>query len=114
SVGADPSTRALVRESLAAGGFEVVERTRSADARATAKERAPDLVVLDLALEGADELLRALAGEDTLHVLALASSHGVARALEMGAGDCMTKPVQPALLVRRAEMHLRCRSAEEE
>lgn len=86
----DPLFRELARYHLTAGGFEVVgEAADAEEALALARERTPDVVLLDLRL-GADSGLRVLerlrdtlvvrivlvSGEDADHVARLALTAG--------------------------------------
>ena len=69
----------------------------------------PDLVLLDLLMPGLDGFevtrrMRALTGERWLPVVVTSSLHGeqhFIHALENGADDCLSRPVNPALLAAK-------------
>ncbi|HNX93855.1 MAG TPA: diguanylate cyclase [Holophaga sp.] len=81
------------------------------EAMALAASENPDLIVLDVAMQGMDgyEVLRRLKedpGTQNIPVIFLADPHAgasEARALELGAIDFITKPYDPAIL--KARMH---------
>jgi DNA-binding response OmpR family regulator len=105
----------LLRHSLEKAGYAVETRGTGPDGLAYARERAPDLVVLDLMLPGMDGLqvcqtLRgsaATAGIPIIMLTARGEESDRIRGLELGADDYVTKPFSPKELVARAAAVLR-------
>lgn len=109
----DPRVRTALRAFLSEGGFEVVgDAATAATALQMARERAPDVVLVDvLTTHGPDgiELLRTLTGELRIPAVAI-SIHGGVRgdALAAGAYSFLDKDSAPELLVatlREAAAH---------
>jgi signal transduction histidine kinase len=92
-------------------GHRVVEAADGREALAHLADGSVDMVLLDLLMPEVDgfDVLRAMAADPQLReipvlvISAVESSDEVARALEMGAIDCLPKPVDPVLL--RVRMH---------
>ncbi len=105
----------LLRHSLEKAGHVVETRVSGNDGLAYARERVPDLVVLDLMLPGMDGLqvcqaLRgsaATAGIPIIMLTARGEESDRIRGLELGADDYVTKPFSPKELVARAAAVLR-------
>ena len=99
----DESLRELIRASLG-GGFDVREAADYETALAVADANPPDLVLLDLVLEGRSgfDVLRALRGDprtSTTPVLVISASNDVdAHALAAGADRFLGKPFDPDIL----------------
>ncbi len=103
----EPFSRALARE-----GFEPVLAETLAQARAAFKQRAPDLVLLDLRLPDGDgrELARELrAGSQVPIIMLTARGSEVDRVvgLELGADDYVVKPFAAAEVIARIRAVLR-------
>jgi two-component system response regulator RegX3 len=103
----EPFCRALARE-----GFEPVLASTLAEARVCLKERAPDLVLLDLRLPDGDgrELARELRASSQLPIIMLtARGSEVDRVvgLELGADDYVVKPFAAAEVIARIRAVLR-------
>src|ERR1700710_428349 len=108
----DPKTAALVRLYLENAGHEVAVAADGRRALAAARERTPDLVVLDVMLPGIDGLAvcRALRAESEVPVILLtarASEEDRLRGLDLGADDYVAKPFSPRELVARGRAGLR-------
>jgi DNA-binding response OmpR family regulator len=109
----DPTLREVVAGYLARAGLEVVEARDGPEALATARDRSPDLVVLDLTLPGLDglEVFRRLRSErgDLPVVMLTARGEESDRVLglEIGADDYVTKPFSSRELVLRIQSVLR-------
>jgi signal transduction histidine kinase len=106
------------RVSLAKGvenlGHRVVQATDGAEALEVLGREQVDMVLLDLLMPGVDgfEVLRRmnadpeLRGIPVLVVSALEETEDVARAIELGAIDCLPKPFDPVLLRVRLRVAL--------
>jgi CheY-like chemotaxis protein len=104
----DPDTTDLFAAALAACGADVVTATSAAEALRALAARAPDVVVTDIAMPGADGywLLREIRQlEDAraralpvLAVTAFGREHFRARVLAAGFVDRLEKPVDPEAL----------------
>lgn len=105
----------LVRYHLEKNGLTCLEARDGESALRIAKERAPDLIVLDLMLPGVDglEVCRKLRHDPKTAAIAIimltAKAEEVDRivGLEMGADDYMVKPFSPRELVARVKAVLR-------
>jgi len=105
----------LVRYHLEKNGLTCLEARDGESALRLAKERAPDLIVLDLMLPGVDglEVCRKLRNDSKTASIAIimltAKAEEVDRiiGLEMGADDYMVKPFSPRELVARVKAVLR-------
>jgi len=102
----DPAVSYVHRELIQRSGrFEVVEIVSSGEAALMAVERAaPDLVLLDLSLQGADgvRLLRNLRARgsdvEVIAVTATSAASVVRTVLQLGAVDYLVKPFTPERL----------------
>jgi PleD family two-component response regulator len=111
----DPTTRMLLRESLQAGGFEVVEAADGEAARVQYDAHAPGLILLDVVMPGMDGLevcatICSRPGGAHVPILMATSLEDVAsinRAYEVGATDFVTKPISWSLLAHRARYMVR-------
>ena len=105
----------LVRHALEKAGHTVETRATGTDGLAYARERVPDLVVLDLMLPGMDGLqvcqaLRGSAATASIPIIMLTARGEESdriRGLELGADDYVTKPFSPKELAARAAAVLR-------
>jgi PAS domain S-box-containing protein len=104
----NPVTRKMVRVTLAAEGYRVLEAPDGRTALELMAEVRPDLVLMDLILPGVDgfELvtrLRALPGGADIPILACSgflSRFEATRMSALGFADFLMKPVEPSRLVR--------------
>ena len=109
----DPTLREVVSGYLTRAGLDVLEAQDGHDALAVARDRSPDLVVLDLTLPGLDglEVFRRLRSErgDLPVVMLTARGEESDRilGLEIGADDYVTKPFSSRELVLRIQSILR-------
>jgi DNA-binding response OmpR family regulator len=108
----EPHIRDVVRGYLEADGFDVVLAADGTAALTAARERRPDLVVLDVTMPGLDgvEVLRQLRTESDVYVIMLtARAEEVDKlvGLAVGADDYITKPFSPRELVARIKAVLR-------
>jgi CheY-like chemotaxis protein len=116
----DPSARRLMRDSLSLGGedYEIVEAGGGRFALELMAVARPDVVLLDITMPGVGgipvctEIKRnpATANVQIVIVSAHSESDFIAASLSAGASDYVTKPFQPADLVRRVRRVLELRS----
>jgi two-component system phosphate regulon response regulator PhoB len=112
----------LVRYNLEREGYQVQCTTSGEEAVKMAKEKLPDLVVLDLMLPDVDglEVCKTLKSDDkTAHVpIIMLTAKGeeadVVVGLEMGADDYIVKPFSPRIFLARIKTVLRRGSREAE
>ena len=108
----EPEIVRLVRDYLERGGFEVLTADNGPEALRIARQRHPDLVILDLNLPGLDglDVARALRRDGDVPIIMLtARTEEVDRVagLELGADDYVTKPFSPREIVARVRAVLR-------
>jgi type II secretory ATPase GspE/PulE/Tfp pilus assembly ATPase PilB-like protein/ActR/RegA family two-component response regulator len=110
----DPQMRRLIRSVLQREGFEVVEAGDGLDVLDAIDRGGIDLLILDIDMPRLDGLgvmeeLRAQMRTATLPVIMLTAHHGEneERALDLGAQDYLTKPVQTRSLVARVRAVLK-------
>ena len=101
-----PAVQTMMRRMLERGGFTVAGLASNADeVLALYRERAPDIVLLDLKMPGADglDLLRSLRAFDPPACVVICSGAGDsvlhAEAQALGAADWVLKPVYGSALV---------------
>jgi signal transduction histidine kinase len=95
-------------------GHHVLQAADGAQALDLLADEHVDMVLLDLLMPGVDgfEVLERMAGDPALHTVpvlvisALEASGDVARAIELGAIDCLPKPADPVLLRVRLRVAL--------
>jgi two-component system, OmpR family, KDP operon response regulator KdpE len=93
----EPAIRRLLRTSLSADGYEVVEAATGEEGWAVFGQSKPDLVLLDLGLPDIDgkELIRRIRGAGLTPIIVLSirsDERGKVEALDLGADDYLTKP----------------------
>jgi DNA-binding response OmpR family regulator len=106
--------RRLIRSVLEREGFEILEAGDGLDALETIERGGVDLVILDLEMPRLDGLgvleeLRAQMRTASLPVIVLTAQHGESeeKALDLGAQDHLTKPVQTRSLIARVRAVLK-------
>lgn len=115
----EPPIRRLLRTSLKAEGFEVLEAESAKAALAAIEAQKPEIVILDLGLpdlDGLDVIRHIREGGSKLPIVVLSSrgdERGKVEALELGADDYVTKPFGIAELVARIRTALRHRFQEQ-
>ena len=108
----EPRIARIAADYLERAGHAVIVAPDGADAVRLARERQPDLIVLDLGLPGMDgmHVARTLRAESDVAIIMLTArveeSDRLA-GLEVGADDYMTKPFSPRELVARVRAVLR-------
>lgn len=111
----DPPIRRLLRTSLGANGFEVIEAASGQDGLAAIRAQKPELVLLDLGLPDMDglDVIRAIRGSGDKTPIVVLSSRGEegvkVEALDLGADDYVIKPFGMAELIARIRTALRHR-----
>src|SRR5688500_12160580 len=111
----DDAIRATLERSLTAEGYAVDVAADGNEALRMARDRTPDLVVLDLmlpGLSGLDVCRRLRAAEQQLPILLLTARDAVAdrvTGLESGADDYLVKPFAFEELLARVRVCLRRR-----
>jgi two-component system, OmpR family, KDP operon response regulator KdpE len=114
----EPPIRRLLRTSLGAQGYHVIEAENGEDALAAIGREKPEAVILDLGLpdiDGLEIIRRIRATGSKLPIIVLSSrsaEHGKVEALDLGADDYVTKPFGMAELVARIRTALRHRVQE--
>lgn len=101
----------MMAYNLGAQGYEILTAVTGLDALNKARRMLPDLIVLDLMLDGIDgfsvcEILRAQPSTRQVPVLVVTALGGqITRlnALAVGADDFLSKPFSPQELVRRIQ-----------
>jgi two-component system KDP operon response regulator KdpE len=115
----EPPIRRLLRTSLGAEGFEVIEADNAEKALTAIETRKPEIVILDLGLPDQDglDVIRSIRTSGSKLPIVVLSSRGDERgkveALELGADDYVTKPFGIAELVARIRTALRHRFQEQ-
>jgi two-component system response regulator MprA len=112
----DPKITSMLRRALQAEGYEVRTANDGQEGLARAKERLPDLVVLDLLMPGIDglEVCRRLRDEGNVPILILTAKDETGdrvRGLDSGADDYLIKPFALDELLARIRALLRRREA---
>jgi two-component system, OmpR family, KDP operon response regulator KdpE len=110
----EPAIRRLLRTSLTAQSFAVVEAENAKAAVAAVARDKPDLAILDLGLPDMDgiELIRRLRVSGDLPILVVSvrdDERGKVAALDLGADDYITKPFGTQELIARVRTALRHR-----
>jgi signal transduction histidine kinase len=105
----DPDTREILTEILKGHGAEVMVAASAREALESIESSAPDVLVSDIAMPGADgmalvQAVKQQAAERgrpivTVAVTGLGTPQHRRSALEAGFGICMNKPVEPARLI---------------
>jgi len=111
----EPDMLRLIATTLRTAGFEILETREGNNAVAEARQKLPDLLVLDLMLPGMDglEVCKTLKSDSQTAripvVMLTARAEEVDRivGLELGADDYITKPFSPRELVLRVKNILR-------
>ena len=111
----EPSLRRLLRTSLSARGYRVLEAGTGEGAIESLARDAPEVVLLDLGLpdmDGLEVIQRVRAGGMRTPIIVLSSrgdERGKVQALDLGADDYVTKPFGMGELVARIRTSLRHR-----
>jgi len=114
----NPMNVDILQTRLAAHGYETITAGDGEEALAIAREKQPDLILLDIMMPKKDgmEVCRELKGDPTLPfmpiilVTAKAESKDIVAGLEAGGDEYLTKPVDQAALVARVKSMLRTKA----
>jgi two-component system KDP operon response regulator KdpE len=114
----EPAIRRLLRTSLAAQGYRVVEAADGTEALAAVARDKPDLLILDLGLPDVSgiDIIRDVRRNSTVPIIVLSvreDERGKVEALDLGADDYITKPFGTDELVARIRTALRHRFQEQ-
>jgi len=111
----NPENLDILQTRLTSHGYEILTARDGEEALATAREKRPDLILLDIMMPKLDgiEVCRRLKADRSLPfmpiimVTARADSKDIVRGLEAGGDEYLTKPVDQAALVARIKSMLR-------
>lgn len=108
----EPPIRRLLRKTLEAHSYRVIEAEDGATGIAGAAENKPDIIILDLGLPDMDgvQVLGKIRTASQVPILILSArddDQGKVRALDMGADDYVTKPFSTDELMARIRTALR-------
>ena len=108
----DTDIRGVLRLYLESEGFQVIEAENGDRALALARERTPDMAILDVMMPGLDgyALTRALRAISDLPILILSArsrDEDKILGLNLGADDYIAKPFNPVEIVARVKAQLR-------
>lgn len=111
----NPANLDIFQTRLAAQGYEIVTASDGEEALAVAREKQPDLILLDVMMPKLNgiEVCRRLKEDSSLPfmpivmVTAMADPKDVVAGLEAGADEYLTKPVDQTALVARVKSMLR-------
>ena len=114
----NPANVDILQTRLAVHGYEILTAADGEEALALAREKHPDLILLDVMMPKLDgfEVCRRLKADPSLPfmpvilVTARAESKDVVTGLEAGADEYLTKPVDQAALVARVKSMLRIKT----
>jgi two-component system alkaline phosphatase synthesis response regulator PhoP len=108
----EPQIAQIAKDYLQHAGYAVITAGDGSEALALARERRPDLVVLDLGLPTLDglDVARRLRSDRSIPIIMLTArveESDRLKGLELGADDYITKPFSPRELVARVRAVLR-------
>jgi class 3 adenylate cyclase/CheY-like chemotaxis protein len=114
----NPANVDILQTRLAVHGYEIVTASDGEEALALAREKQPDLILLDVMMPKMDglEVCRRLKADTALPfipiilVTAKADSKDVVAGLEAGGDEYLTKPVDQSALVARVKSMLRIKA----
>jgi signal transduction histidine kinase len=106
----DPMVRDLMTWGLEKKGFRVLTAASVAEGLRMARERRPALITTEVEMEGGWEALEGMARDPALQrvpVVVVSVEEDRQRALELGAVDCLVKPIDRERLLALLERHAR-------
>ncbi len=102
----EPAIRRLLKTTLQAHGYEIIEAENGREGLVSASTRPPDMIILDMNLPDTNglevlEKLREWYDRPIMVLSVINSEENIVRALDLGADDYLTKPFGvPELLAR--------------
>ena len=107
----DPSIRSLLRQELEAKGYIVSEAANGQEAIAKVRENPPDLITLDIVMQGISGYdVAAILKSDPvtldIPIIIVSVLDDQERGLHLGIDSYMTKPLDTALLLREVDLLL--------
>ena len=117
-----PTNVVLLAKELASHGYEVLKAYNGPQALEVARSRRPDLILLDLVMPGMDgiEVCRRLKADPAMHsvpiimVSACDREEDIVRALDAGAHDYITKPLNFRMAMARVRSAARSKAAHDQ
>ncbi len=108
----DPKNRVLVKKLLLAAGHEVLEAEGGVEGIRLARERRPDLVLVDVRMPDLDGYevtlrLRSIAGLEAVPIVAITAEGDRETSLAVGADGFLEKPIEAKKFARQIERFLR-------
>jgi two-component system KDP operon response regulator KdpE len=108
----EPPIRRLLRTSLGAQGYRIIEAATAREGIEALRREPPDVVILDLGLPDMDglEVIKTVRSSSAVPIVVLSSrddERGKVAALDLGADDYVTKPFGIEELVARIRAALR-------
>lgn len=106
---------------MLAPNYEISQADNGEAGLAMALERLPDLILLDVCMDGTDgytvcERLKKLAATRHIPVVLMSAyidTEGEARAFEVGASDCLRKPINERIAASRIQVQLSLKAAQD-
>jgi putative two-component system response regulator len=106
---------------MLAPNYEISQADNGEAGLALALERLPDLILLDVCMSGTDgytvcERLKKLAATRHIPVVLMSAyidTEGEARAFEVGASDCLRKPINERIAASRIQVQLSLKAAQD-
>jgi len=110
----DPATRMHISRNLVKQGYHILTAANGKEALEQVQNQAPDMVLLDIAMPEVDgyQVLQSLKSDPMLRsipvimISAAGDVDKVVRCIEMGAEDCLVKPLNDVLLKARISAYL--------
>ncbi|MBX3270002.1 MAG: hybrid sensor histidine kinase/response regulator [Sandaracinaceae bacterium] len=107
----EPKNRLLVHKLLSAAGHEVIEASGGVEGIRLARERRPDLVLVDLRMPDLDGYevtlrLRSIAGLEKIPIVAITAEGDRETSLAVGADGFLEKPIDARRFARQIERFL--------
>jgi two-component sensor histidine kinase len=117
-VDGNQTERVATVQLLRLAGYEIQAAANAAEALQAARQKPPDLIILDAALPGTEVLRKIKAAPETepIPVLYVSTNHdhdaALVAGLDAGADSCLTKPIPPIVLRATCRSLLRLARAE--
>ena len=102
----EPIIGKVLRVKFSLSGYEVITTTSGAEAIELARTKEPDIILLDIlmpGITGMDVLDRVRTFSQVPIIVFTGRSEIGQSAMKLGANDCIAKPFDPDLLIRKIE-----------